>query len=68
MKSFKKWAVILLVFWGIWKIFFFLLKDVLFAVLTFPDPYANILQMVGMGMILLLSLIFTALLVKDSAR
>ncbi|MDU0330238.1 hypothetical protein RW092_08470 [Paenibacillus sp. 3LSP] len=67
MKSFKKWAVILLVFWGIWKIFFFLLNDVLFAVLTFPDPYANILQMVGMGMILLLSLIFTALLVKDSA-
>lgn len=44
MKSIKKWVVILLVFWGMWKILIFLLRDVLFEVLTFPDPYANILQ------------------------
>jgi hypothetical protein len=65
MKLVKKWIVTILVFWGLWRILFYLLSKVLFEVLIFPEPYANVIQMVGIGITLLVTLILTSLLVKD---
>ncbi|MNZ57212.1 hypothetical protein D3C78_751830 [compost metagenome] len=66
LKHAKKWLIKILVFWGIFKILFFLLKDVLFQTFDIPDPYNNIIQMASLVLTILISLILTVLLVKES--
>lgn len=62
MNSIRIWAIRILVFWGIFKILFFFLKNIPFYFLGIVDPYLNILEIVGAFLVVLLSFIFTALL------
>ncbi|WP_422658877.1 hypothetical protein ACK8P5_25020 [Paenibacillus sp. EC2-1] len=62
MNNMRTWTIRILVFWGIFKILFFLLKNIPFYSLGIVDPYLNILEIVGSFLVVLLSFIFTALL------
>ncbi|HEY4392376.1 MAG TPA: hypothetical protein VGN02_13620, partial [Paenibacillus sp.] len=64
-KSIRKWIIFLLVFWGLFKILFYLLSDVIFQFIDIPKPYELPIQMTASGLIILLSLIFTSLLVNE---
>lgn len=62
---FKKWTITILVFWGIYKILFFTLKDIIFGFINISEPYNSLLQIIGHGFVILLSGIFTTTLVDD---
>lgn len=64
-KSIRKWMISILVFWGIFKIMLYLLTDVIFQFITIPSPYDFYIQLAASGIIILLSLIFTSLLVNE---
>lgn len=61
----KRWIITLLVGWGIFQILFYLLNNVLFEYVTFPQPYDLFSQIVGAALVILLTFLFTALLVND---
>lgn len=63
--SIRKWMITILVFWGIFKILFYLLSDVIFQFIDIPKPYNSYIQLTASGIIILLSLIFTSLLVNE---
>lgn len=66
LKQLKKWIVTILVFWGVLRMLFFILTDLIFRFITIPDrALNNIVQMVSLVVVVLLSIILTALLVSD---
>lgn len=65
MRIVKPWIITLLVGWGIFQILFSLLKDVIFAYVTIPKPYDLFFQIVGIALTILLTFLFTAVLVND---
>ncbi|GAA0408807.1 hypothetical protein [Paenibacillus motobuensis] len=64
-KSIRKWIISILVFWGIFKMLLYLLTDVIFQFISLPRPHDFYIQLAASGFIILLSLIFTSLIVND---
>jgi Na+-driven multidrug efflux pump len=64
-KSIRRWIISILVFWGMFKILFYLLSDVIFQFIDIPKPYDFYIQLTASGIIILLSLIFTSMLVNE---
>lgn len=59
----RYWIVAVLVFFSLSRILYWVLKEIVFDLLTVPDPYNNVIQMAAMGVMLLVSLVCTSLLV-----
>ena len=64
-KSIRKWIISILVFWGIFKMLLYLLTDVIFQFISLPRPHDFYIQLAASGIIILLSFIFTSLLVNE---
>ncbi|WP_150266193.1 hypothetical protein [Paenibacillus tepidiphilus] len=62
-RAMRHWIVAGLVFLSLSRILYWALKEIVFDLLTVPDPYNNVVQMAAMGVILLVSLVCTSLLV-----
>ncbi|ASA23670.1 hypothetical protein B9T62_24480 [Paenibacillus donghaensis] len=65
----RKWIITLLVFWGLFQIMYYLLVNIVTEYIIFREPFNNVFQIVGLGLIVLLSLLLTSVLVhpKDSS-
>lgn len=68
INNIRKWTINVLVFWGIFKILFFIFKDIIFQYITFPEPLNAFLQIASLGIVVLLTFIFTSLLVKGNNK
>ncbi len=68
IKTIKNWIVVVLVFWGIFQLLFYVLRQWIFAYLTLPSPYENMIQMICLVVIILLSIIFAVLLVRGNSK
>lgn len=64
----RKWILRFLVFWSLWRMISYIMIDVVLDLFTFSEPYDIPIGLVTFTLILLLSLILTALLVDGHEK